>query len=371
MLESTLNASYCLCYAKNGSLIIISLFNPELQGLRTVDTIGCQFLQLNRFVMAQSSPPSISQPLKVGSIVCTAIRLYRSQFSRYILIALRAIAWPIATIVATTVVLGGIVALLAAPLDAPTPFLGLAIFVSVIVWCGFYLYSFAKFLANSALISKLAFNQLTHSTDSPRQACEGIKPKTWAFLRIAIYLGLLYLLAYIAVSTVGSIIFIIPIGILSGIEASPSVWALIALLGLLYVLASIGLFLWLFARWFIAEVVLAIEDNNEAGESISRSWILTEKFSFNVILIIGIGLLIALPFQIIQFVVAFLPEMAVVGLELDNYSYLLVVVLSTFLNVFLGLALLPFWQVLKAVVYLELKARKEALNPAVESVQSI
>ena len=311
--------------------------------------------------MIQISPNSTPQWIRIRNILSTTIRLYRSQFSRFILIALRACAWPIATILVSTIVLGGIIALIAAPLEEPTPLLGFAIFISVIVWSGCYLYGFAKFIANSALISKQAFDRLTDSTESPKQACEGIKSKTWAFLRIAIYLGILYSLSFLSVVTLGGFVFVIPIGILSGMDIDRSVWISIAILGVLYVIASFGLFLWLFARWFVAEVVLAIEDNGEAGESISRSWILTGKYPSKVILIAGIGLLITSPIQIVQLVVSFLPEIAVVVFEINAYGYFTLLILSTLLCILIGSAILPFWQVMKALLYRDLKVREEAI----------
>ena len=320
--------------------------------------------------MVQSPPTNQSQPLTIGNIFGTTIQLYVSQFYRYFLIALRAAAWPLGIIIATSAVLGGIIALIVIPLEEPTPWIGLAILVSIIVWCGFYLYGFAKFLANSALISKLAFNQLTDSTETPRQACEGLKPITWAFLRITLYLGILYLIASLALSFISSIIIAIPFGVLSAIEAPTSATIFLGFFGLLYLFAVLFFFLWLFSRWFLAEVVLAVEDNNEAGESISRSWNLSEGISLKLMFLIAISLFMTLPIFILQLGISFSPEIAAaIGLDIGRYGYLSLAILGPLLSVFIGLLLLPFWQVIKAVVYRDLKIREERLQPGVEPFQ--
>jgi membrane-anchored glycerophosphoryl diester phosphodiesterase (GDPDase) len=115
-------------------------------------------------------------------------------------------------------------------------------------------------------------------------------------------------------------------------------------------------------RFYIYELPLAIEDNIDSTSTISRSWQLTKGFVGRILLISFVAVLITLPLLILgQIVSETLQSSLVVLIEQQS-----ILSLSPF--VYLGLYFvlfaiqLPFTQAVKAVVYYDLRTRKEGLG---------
>lgn len=302
----------------------------------------------------------------IGAILDTTFKVYRSQFGRFFLISLRAYAWMFAVISGSTVALFGIGAILFIALgrqDSAASYLilGLAVFASAIAWVVSYCFSIAKYLANSALISKLTFNMLSDSTESPSQATESVRQKTWAFFRISFYISMAYFLLYIGFWVLGGILTLIS-AVFLGLSSAGDLAVAISLIifAVVYVLTVLGFFIWLFARWLIPEVVLAVENITGAADSIGRSWELSKPSVLKLIVVAFTGFLITTP---ITATVSFLPAIVTGGFDTTDAMYQLVALLALLLNLFVSLAILPFWQTLKGVLYYDLRARSQSSSP--------
>jgi hypothetical protein len=265
--------------------------------------------------MSNPSPSNPIQPLSVGNVVSAGVRIYRSHLQRYLTMSLIAYLWLLVPI-----------------------------------------YGWAKYAEISARISRLAFQELINKPESNAEAAEQTRPRLWSFLVAGLLVGLIYIGLYLG--------FVIALVILGGI--SGALMALVPALGVIGILlttvaffAGLYGFIRLIARLLIVEVPLATEDSMDATTAISRSWNLTKgsvgRIQWIVIVAFLISLLINIPAQIIGAVLPIGPdaEPAVVALSL--------VVLFA-VSILSGALIMPFWQVIKAVIYYDVRARREGFG---------
>jgi hypothetical protein len=267
---------------------------------------------------------SSAQPLSVGNVVSAVVKLYRSHFQQYLGLAFQAILWSIIPI-----------------------------------------YGWAKFYALHATISRLAFGELVNQPESIRSAKHHINSRFWSFWLAQIIVAIILFFLNFGLAIINGIIT----GILGGIFGNQSV--VFVLLNIVLSLATLVIYLWFFSRIFLPELPLAIEDIRDAGEAIGRSWELTKGHVWRLQVIILIASLITLPiivlaiipfaFGIGYFVTLALSRGIEPSIDASNTFWMLI---------FLGLILLllanvlvtPFWQAIKAVVYYDLRSRREGLG---------
>ena len=268
--------------------------------------------------MAQSS----SQPLSVGNVVTTAFQLYKNRFQPYFLLAFKAYFWLLVPV-----------------------------------------YGWAKFSAISALISRLVYGELVNQPETIKDGTRYVNSKLWQFFLAGIILGLIVVGAYIVFT-----IAVVIVGVVVGfVGAQLNNFATIAIAGVLGAIAFIafliGFFL-LFVRFFVFELPLAIEDNMDASSTISRSWELTKGFVGRILLISFVAFLITFPlFALVQLVSFALRSILVTSNgEPNPVLALLFFTLTLCLSFSSGAVQLPFWQAIKAVVYYDLRTRKEGLG---------
>jgi len=271
--------------------------------------------------MSQFSSSSSMQPLSVGNVVTAGIRIYRSHLKDYFLLALRAYAWLLVPV-----------------------------------------YGWAKFAALSALLSRLAFGELVNQPESVDSGTRHVNSKMWQFLVAGL---LLFLISF------GIIIgFGIAVGIITVMFAALSAVGntLITIIGVLIFIAAFFLALlgmmWLFTRFYIFDLPLAIEDDIDATSTISRSWELTKRYVWRILGISFVAWLITLPFSIaVQIVSSIIQAIYAVLLRESSpvftVIYFIVIIALSFAS---GAAVLPFWQAVKAVVYYDLRTRREGLG---------
>ena len=267
--------------------------------------------------MAQSS----AQPLSVGNIVTTAFQLYKNRFKPYFWLALKAYFWLLVPV-----------------------------------------YGWAKFFALSALISRLAYGELVNQPETITGGTKYVNSKLWQFLVAAILLGLIALGAYIAFAI--AIAIAVVFGGLVGSQLGNSTLTVIAFIiaGVAFIAFIVG-FLLILVRFYIYEVPLAIEDNIDSTSTISRSWQLTKGFVGRIMLISFVAVLITLPLLVLgQIVSATLQSSLAALIEQQSILSLPLVVVYLGLNFALGALQLPFTQAVKAVVYYDLRTRKEGLG---------
>ncbi|MEH2231762.1 MAG: hypothetical protein V7K71_19420 [Nostoc sp.] len=254
------------------------------------------------------------QPLSIGNVVSAAVRLYRSHLKTYLNLAAIAHLWVLVPV-----------------------------------------YGWAKYAAISGLISRLAFGELIYQPESVQTARSHVNPRLWSFLRVAFQVGISLAIIYIGLAIVGgvvaSLIGVALGGILgsSGIIVTIIVTAGIILLGLT----------WFYSRWIIAEVPLAVEQNINGGESVARSWELTKASVFRIQGIVLVAFIVTLP---LVFVLNYIPNLFLIRLESGTAIYSIVYAISLIGSLIGGVLVMPFWQALKAVLYLDLRSRREGLG---------
>ncbi len=296
-------------------------------------------------------------PLNIGNTINTAFRLYRDRFQTYVFFAVRACLWSLLPLI-LQLILSQLLYQTITPEQGSD--IGLRLFLFPV-----QIFSAAKYLFNSAVISRLAFQDIIYQPETAGQAEKKVKPKMWRLWWMQVLIGLL-----------GAAI-ILPITL------SLVLVSFIPILGVLLILLAFFclpfFFLWLSARIYIAELPLVIEDNLGSWQAIKRGWHLTKNSAWRIVglmlifiaslLIISVYLLSgALASILFFFSVKILFFFSVNSSEywqtlIENplffqqmamFYYGLITVF-----VLLNILLVPFWQSLKSVIYNHLLDQKK------------
>jgi hypothetical protein len=280
--------------------------------------------------------PSPIQPLSLGNIVNAGLRLYRSHLKDYFLLALKAYVWLL------------------------VPF-----------------YGWAKFYALSALISRLAFGELVNQPESISSGQRFVNSRLWQFFITILLMFLLIVGIYI-----GAVILV---GILSGIlglilglifsllgvpfgeiaqQGNAGASVLTIVVTIIMLIVFLIAFFWLLMRFFLVDVPLAIEDNIDGRSTIARSRELTQGYVWRILFISLVAFLITLPLQIIVQIITTIIPLIFAPLVEQNSSVFrpIVFLLNSVVSFASWAVVLPFWQAIKAVVYYDLRSRREGLG---------
>jgi hypothetical protein len=301
--------------------------------------------------------------LTVGNVVSTAITLYKSNFNRYLRVSMRSIKWILAIVLSAVGggILGGMSYAMTKSWILVVPiFLG---------WIAITLYFSAKAATDRATISRLAYQELIDSPESTKAATDLLIPRTWGFLRLALwltlYVSIVILVSYLVLGIAAGIC----IGIFTALNltSNPLAYVFLGLILIALLIYFILTNLRYYCYWFVAELPLAIESNITARSSIRRSKELSFPFVRRLQLIIFIAFLITLPIsfvsnlltvggQIMQ-IMADNPFMPVneSNQSLSSGLILIGVLLGTIVEFFI----MPFWQTIKAVIYYDLVNQQE------------
>jgi membrane-anchored glycerophosphoryl diester phosphodiesterase (GDPDase) len=264
---------------------------------------------------------SSSQPLSVGNVVTTAFQLYKNRFQPYFLLALKAYFWLLVPV-----------------------------------------YGWAKFSAISALLSRLVYGELVNQPETIEEGTRHVNTKLWQFFLAGILLGLIAVGAYIVFS-IAVAIAIVAAGLVGSQLNNFTAIAIASVVAVLAFIAFLVGFFWFFIRFFVFELPLAVEDNMDSSSTISRSWELTKGFVGRILLISFVAFLITFPLlALVQFVSLILQSILASSSEQNPVLGLLFFILTLALSFSSGAIQLPFWQAIKAVVYYDLRTRKEGLG---------
>ncbi|MBD2563394.1 MULTISPECIES: hypothetical protein [Nostoc] len=262
--------------------------------------------------------PGHIQPLSIGNVVSAAVRLYRSHLKTYLNLAAIAHLWILVPI-----------------------------------------YGWAKYAAISGLISRLAFGELIYQPEGVQTANSHINPRLWSFLRVGFQVGISLLVVYFGLAIVGGVLAGLIGVVLGGILGTSSI--IVATTLAIIVTAGIVLLglTWFYSRWIVAEVPLAVEENINGGESVARSWELTKASVFRIQGVVLVAFIVTLP---LLFVLNYIPSLFLIRLEQGSAIYSIVYLISWIGSLIGGILIMPFWQALKAVLYLDLRSRREGLG---------
>jgi hypothetical protein len=262
------------------------------------------------------------QPLSVANVVTAGLRIYRSHFKSYFQLAVKAYLWVLVPV-----------------------------------------YGWAKFLALSGLLSRLTFGELVNQPESVEAGNRYVNSKLWQFLSTALLMFLLGLGVVITFAILVAIFSGIFVGLATG--GNTTVIGITVLIAASAVIAfTIGVF-WLMTRFLVVEVPLVIEDNVvNATSTIDRSWELTKGYVWRILGISFVAYLITLPIQIaVQVVGSIIQVVFALFWERNSPAFgVLFAVIILGLTLLSGAVILPFWQAIKAVIYYDLRMRREGLG---------
>ncbi|MEQ9372048.1 MAG: hypothetical protein RIG63_23985 [Coleofasciculus chthonoplastes F3-SA18-01] len=307
--------------------------------------------------MSQNPDPRQSMgPLSVGNVVSAGLVLYRSHLQMYLSVALIATLW----LAPANIIF---FLLSSAWSGIASPFL--PSWLLFLIWIPLMILGLSKYLVNSALISRLAFRELISQPERMSEARRQLNDRNWSFFRIAFQVGLLLVLVYIALAIVAVLVAVILRIIidlvLGGLFANPFTRSIVATIigGVIAVVILLGGLTWFFARWLIAEVPLAVEEEVNGKQSIDRSWELSKNSAFRIQGVVLITFLVTLPILILT---GYAPQIFLLQLEPGSSLYWMVYLVSFIASLVGGILVLPFWQAIKAVVYYDLRSRREGLG---------
>lgn len=256
-------------------------------------------------------------PLSVGNVVSASLRIYRDHFKSYFGLALVANLWLLVPI-----------------------------------------YGWAKYSAISALISRLAFGEVREKPETVSDARREVNPRMWRFF----WAGILTFLIFFGASFVGGIAMFF-VGMGAGALFGQN-FTLVAAFLVVAVIAFLIIYIRIISRLLIVELPLAIENNIGATSAIGRSWELTKGSVGRIQWIVFVGILVSLPITIVVQILTVIVQSvlrAVLGAE-SGIFYLVYYLLILPLSFGSGALVTPFWQAMKAIIYYDLRSRKEGLG---------
>jgi hypothetical protein len=303
--------------------------------------------------------------LSVGNVVSAAVTLYKSNFRDYLLLSMRSISWLLLAGIAVLPASGvGIV------LSQVHPGLGAAGGVLLSLSC--ILFGLGKYMANQAMVSRLAYQQLVNRPETLGDVSRVLGNSQRQFLELLLWQALFSFLAAVLASLVLSICVACGAFISGQVSGAAGVFFAI-IFSLIGAIGAVYIFLRYYASVFTAELTLAVESGAGSLESIGRSWQLVSPFVGRVMLVICVAFLITLPLTIL-----FNSPIGVIyGDVLKNLEpaafrdmigaaqgmlfiiILTIPIVSTILSLLANLFVGPFWQAIKAVVYFDLRSRRE------------
>lgn len=314
------------------------------------------------------------RPISGANAITVAVVLYKSHFRQYLGISSIATLWVLVPfIIVPFLILIGVVLTVGTGLQAfnkVTAQFILSIVLLVLIWIVALLWCTGKSLRNCALISRLAYQELAGQPETPRMARQHLG-SAWLFFLIQFLVGLVLQVVSFGLQTG----YLTISGSLSATlsAALPSnlfTWVQIVA-NLLLVLGFSSVYFWFFARFFIPEVILGVESKTVGVGAVGRSWELTEGSSLRMLVAVSIATGMMLPIYTLCLIpigigigaAARLFQESIIprpeGIALVVGLVLIVVFVSIFL---ISVVVVPFWQALKAVLYYDLRVRREGLG---------
>ncbi|GFZ94059.1 hypothetical protein [Okeania sp. KiyG1] len=304
--------------------------------------------------MSENSTPPM-EPLSVGNVVSAGLRIYRDHFMSYFRISLRATLWSFLPIV---------FALLCIPLVFLSgDYTILFVLILILIVPVLFIYCAAKYFVNSALISRLVFGVLTNQLETVSSARQMVNPQMWNIWKALFAVGIILFVFNLILTLAQQLIF----SLLAYILASLNLELMLPLISLLLSVVVLGLYIWLYSRLFIPEVSLAVETNINTSQGISRSWELTKGSVFRIQLIVFITFLVTIPMYIVATIPILASFASIVFTAANSPAAALQqfapIILITLILFFVAtVAITPFWQVIKGVIYYDLRSRREGMG---------
>ncbi|MBE9241277.1 hypothetical protein [Synechocystis salina] len=299
----------------------------------------------------QPSPGGLTS-LSVGDVVSGGLRVYRDHFKSYLWLAGQAYLWLLAPFLITVLgvtILAGLAAIM-----EPIALAGLiilAIAILLVPWG----YCLGKFFAVQGVLARLVFFEVGEQPETVAAAKIQLMPRFWRFLWVSLLTSLVFFLFLIPIMLGYGVVFAVFAFLFTANDPGVVSILLAALLTIVWSLISLYIYIWAFARLALVDVCLALEPTLSPLNAVGRSWALTKGYVLSLQLIFFLAFLITLPLSM----VTNLGSITTLILDIDPvWGSVIDVPLSLIISVLI----VPFWQAIKALVYYDLRTRKEGLN---------
>ena len=307
------------------------------------------------------NPGNHIEPLNVGNVVSAAVLIYRSHFKSYFSIALIATLWVLLPILTLIPILLGLF------FTYGRNQLPLFLWLLVPIWLLLLVYCIAKYIVNSVLIARLAFGELITQPENVNTARSYVNPRMWLFVLATLLTSLIVVGIEFAVLMV--IFFAgVTLGVFGAGAAvrNPGIIAILVLLGIISFIACLALISWLGMRFCLLELPIAIENNVGPVAAIGRSWELTKGYVWQIFLVYIVAYLVSLPIVIITRLVTSIITSISPSISSSNSSAVTLMVplflISAVIGLLSNILILPFWQIVKAIIYYDLRSRREGFG---------
>jgi hypothetical protein len=319
----------------------------------------------------------LRESLTIGDIVSVAFAIARQRWKQHGGIALQATAWLFIPVIGAVLLSMGMPLATMGRSTARAGASGLSGIMAllVVVWLVSGLYCLGRYLANSALIARLAFNDLVQEEETLQEARRYTQSRTWSYLGASLLVGVLFSVAmmvlFIGLALVIGIFAVVftGAGLVAMSERSPNPIALFFIvIGMLIMfLLFLGGLSWFGSRFFFYEVPMTLERETGAVASVGRTWNLGARSNLRLMVVTTLAYLVTIPVQVIAQVVMLILLIIPQIIVSQNASFSGgLLAMSTVANLVVNFAVivvtLGFWQVVKAVVYFDLRNRSEGMG---------
>ena len=278
-------------------------------------------------------------PLSIGYVINATLRLYRDNFLVYFKLIIRAFLWLIPPLTPFVLII--------------TPLLLLFVLTPLIpLWIVFGFYCIARFYKNCALVSRIAYRSLINRPETLEEIAYKVS-ELWIFLWVNLLINVIF-----------AIVQPFDNGITDALkQATIDKGTFVDIAINILLLIQTFLYFWLMARFSLCDVILAVESTTGIN-AINRSWQLTKGFSIKILLVILVSFLVILTAYLIAGIPFFLILVSMYKLELvptlllDNAWNPMLLTLSLVALVLIWFLSIPYWQILKAVIYYDLHSRR-------------
>jgi hypothetical protein len=290
--------------------------------------------------------------LSVGDVVSGGLRIYRDQFKPYLFLAFQSYLWLLLPMAITGLVVAAVAGL--AVVMEPIALAGIivaAIAVLLLPWG----YCLGKMVAVQGVLARLAFFEVGEQPETVAAAKIQLMPRFWRFLWVSLLSSVIFLLFFIPIGLGYSILIGLFAWNAAINDSNIPIFIVLGLLVVIWSLISLYIYIWAFSRLALVDVCLALEPTLSPINAIGRSWTLTKGYVLSLQLIFFLAFLITLPLSAFT-------NIGTIGTVILGIDQAWGSLIDIPLGLMVSVLIVPFWQAIKAIVYYDLRTRKEGLN---------
>lgn len=234
------------------------------------------------------------------------------------------------------------------------------------LWSLIPVYGWAKMFMIHAQIGRLGFQEIVRQPETVAGSLRKVEPRMWSFLGVWLLVTIIQIAINYAISAVSSALMapLAAIGV-AGTAAAVLSGLLIFAVQLLAIAAQT----WFQARFWLYDLIIAMETEADATASITRSWELTSGSAMRVLGVLLVAYLVISPIILLTMV----PFIFIIPLFINispesigdptlGMAILLAILVFFVLCFFAVILSVPLFQSIKAVVYYDLRSRREGLD---------